>query len=60
MIPRRQQQPQIGLEDAAAGNGGGDEGGLPQGWDVGKDYDGKVYFIDHNTKKTTWIDPRER
>ncbi|XP_020283351.1 protein kibra isoform X2 [Pseudomyrmex gracilis] len=33
---------------------------LPEGWDVARDYDGKVYFIDHNTRKTTWIDPRDR
>ncbi|CAH1392775.1 unnamed protein product [Nezara viridula] len=33
---------------------------LPEGWDYGRDYDGKVYFIDHNNKKTTWIDPRDR
>ncbi|KAL7300383.1 hypothetical protein TKK_0007004 [Trichogramma kaykai] len=33
---------------------------LPEGWDVAHDYDGKVYFIDHNTRKTTWIDPRDR
>lgn len=33
---------------------------LPAGWDYGTDYDGKVYFIDHNNKKTTWIDPRDR
>ncbi|XP_022903657.2 protein kibra isoform X1 [Onthophagus taurus] len=33
---------------------------LPDGWDVARDYDGKVYFIDHNSKKTTWIDPRDR
>lgn len=33
---------------------------LPTGWDYGTDFDGKVYFIDHNTKKTTWIDPRDR
>ncbi|KAI5738313.1 hypothetical protein M8J77_005331 [Diaphorina citri] len=33
---------------------------LPEGWDFAQDYDGKVYFIDHNTKKTTWIDPRDR
>ena len=33
---------------------------LPSGWDVGKDYDGKIYYIDHNNKKTTWVDPRER
>ncbi|XP_012149556.2 WW and C2 domain containing protein kibra isoform X1 [Megachile rotundata] len=33
---------------------------LPEGWDVARDFDGKVYFIDHNTRKTTWIDPRDR
>ena len=33
---------------------------LPSGWDLGRDYDGKVYFIDHITKKTTWVDPRDR
>ena len=33
---------------------------LPNGWDIGHDHDGKLYFIDHNTKKTTWIDPRDR
>jgi len=32
---------------------------LPQGWDLGTDFDGKVYFIDHNSKKTTWVDPRD-
>ena len=33
---------------------------LPAGWDVGRDFDGKIYFIDHNNKKTTWVDPRDR
>ncbi|XP_044747979.1 protein kibra [Coccinella septempunctata] len=33
---------------------------LPEGWDYGQDYDGKIYFIDHISKKTTWIDPRDR
>ncbi|CAH1235969.1 unnamed protein product [Diabrotica balteata] len=33
---------------------------LPDGWDYGRDYDGKIYFIDHISKKTTWIDPRDR
>lgn len=31
---------------------------LPKGWDVGRDFDGKIYYIDHNNKKTTWRDPR--
>ncbi|EEB17221.1 myosin-2 heavy chain, non muscle, putative [Pediculus humanus corporis] len=33
---------------------------LPEGWEYATDDDGKVYFIDHVTKKTTWIDPRDR
>lgn len=33
---------------------------LPDGWDYARDYDGKLYFIDHNNRKTTWIDPRDR
>ncbi|XP_065284096.2 protein kibra isoform X1 [Dermacentor albipictus] len=33
---------------------------LPSGWDIGTDYDGKIYFIDHINKQTTWIDPRDR
>lgn len=33
---------------------------LPDGWDIATDFDGKIYYIDHNSKKTTWIDPRDR
>lgn len=33
---------------------------LPDGWDVATDFDGKIYYIDHTNKKTTWIDPRDR
>ncbi|CAG9782517.1 unnamed protein product [Diatraea saccharalis] len=33
---------------------------LPDGWDFARDFDGKLYFIDHNNRKTTWIDPRDR
>ncbi|XP_076359495.1 protein kibra-like isoform X2 [Tachypleus tridentatus] len=33
---------------------------LPDGWDIGRDVDGKIYFIDHINRKTTWIDPRDR
>jgi hypothetical protein len=32
-------------------------GPLPPGWAIGYD-DGEPYFIDHNTKTTTWYDPR--
>ena len=33
---------------------------LPPGWQMFKDFDGKTFFVDHNTKQTTWIDPRDR
>ncbi|KAL4231016.1 regulation of hippo signaling [Mactra antiquata] len=33
---------------------------LPDGWEEGRDYDNKVFFINHNTQQTTWIDPRDR
>ena len=35
-------------------------GPLPEGWDMGIDFDGKPYFIDHKNKTTTWVDPRDR
>lgn len=33
---------------------------LPEGWEYSTDFDGKVYFIDHNSKTTSWIDPRDK
>ncbi|NXX50360.1 WWC2 protein, partial [Tricholaema leucomelas] len=33
---------------------------LPDGWEEARDYDGKIFYIDHNTKQTSWIDPRDR
>ncbi|XP_078459162.1 LOW QUALITY PROTEIN: protein WWC2-like [Lampetra planeri] len=33
---------------------------LPSGWEEARDFDGKVFYIDHNTKQTSWIDPRDR
>eukprot|EP01059_Diplonema_ambulator_P035964 TRINITY_DN8735_c0_g1_i1.p1 TRINITY_DN8735_c0_g1~~TRINITY_DN8735_c0_g1_i1.p1 ORF type:complete len:766 (+),score=116.55 TRINITY_DN8735_c0_g1_i1:92-2389(+) len=32
---------------------------LPAGWEIRSTDDGRVYFIDHNTKQTTWNDPRK-
>ncbi|KAG8804185.1 hypothetical protein FRC16_000125 [Serendipita sp. 398] len=33
-------------------------GGLPSGWEAKLTPQGKIYFVDHNTKTTTWEDPR--
>ncbi|XP_023223176.1 E3 ubiquitin-protein ligase Nedd-4-like isoform X3 [Centruroides sculpturatus] len=32
--------------------------GLPAGWSLQVAPNGRVFFIDHNTKTTTWVDPR--
>jgi WW domain len=31
---------------------------LPAGWEQRRRADGRVYFVDHNTKTTSWVDPR--
>ncbi|XP_028906646.1 protein KIBRA [Ornithorhynchus anatinus] len=33
---------------------------LPRGWEEARDFDGKVYYIDHTSRTTSWIDPRDR
>uniref|UniRef100_A0A3Q3G9T5 WW and C2 domain containing 1 n=1 Tax=Labrus bergylta TaxID=56723 RepID=A0A3Q3G9T5_9LABR len=33
---------------------------LPEGWEEARDFDGKVYYIDHINHCTSWIDPRDR
>nr|XP_035928044.1 probable E3 ubiquitin-protein ligase hulA [Halichoerus grypus] len=33
---------------------------LPAGWEEARDYDGRVFYIDHNARQTSWIDPRDR
>ncbi|XP_062396884.1 membrane-associated guanylate kinase, WW and PDZ domain-containing protein 3a isoform X2 [Sardina pilchardus] len=32
---------------------------LPSNWEMAYTETGMVYFIDHNTKTTTWLDPRQ-
>ncbi|CAG2162668.1 unnamed protein product [Oppiella nova] len=32
--------------------------GLPNGWSLQVAPNGRIFFIDHNSKTTTWIDPR--
>lgn len=34
------------------------EAPLPAGWEMRRSNDGRVYFVDHNTRTTTWNDPR--
>jgi hypothetical protein len=36
---------------------GATEDPLLKGWEERKTQDGQVYFVDHNTKSTTWVRP---
>jgi len=44
------------LEGAAAGQPSAE--GLPDNWSMQVAPNGRVFFIDHTTKTTTWVDPR--
>uniref|UniRef100_A0A6B2KWH6 WW domain-containing protein n=1 Tax=Arcella intermedia TaxID=1963864 RepID=A0A6B2KWH6_9EUKA len=37
-----------------------EEGPLPEGWEKAVDSTGRVYFIDHINKATSWDDPRKK
>ncbi|XP_046399673.1 E3 ubiquitin-protein ligase Nedd-4 isoform X2 [Ischnura elegans] len=49
-------------DDDGSGKGGEDEddglGPLPEGWEERIHTDGRIFFIDHNTRSTQWEDPR--
>nr|XP_046252559.1 membrane-associated guanylate kinase, WW and PDZ domain-containing protein 1 isoform X2 [Scatophagus argus] len=41
------------------GRGGGGAGGpLPENWELAFSDSGEPYYIDHNSKTTSWLDPR--
>ncbi|KAI9728740.1 MAG: hypothetical protein M1828_002846 [Chrysothrix sp. TS-e1954] len=35
-------------------------GELPGGWEERHTAEGRAYFVDHNTRTTTWVDPRRQ
>ncbi|XP_077445159.1 membrane-associated guanylate kinase, WW and PDZ domain-containing protein 1-like isoform X10 [Stigmatopora argus] len=45
-------EPQVSPEDSL--------GVLPENWEMAYTENGELYFIDHNTKTTSWLDPRCR
>ncbi|KAI4790890.1 E3 ubiquitin-protein ligase pub1, partial [Aureobasidium sp. EXF-8846] len=60
--PRRQQYIRMYGQNAAAGTiqqqPVSQLGPLPSGWEMRLTNTARVYFVDHNTKTTTWDDPR--
>lgn len=47
--PQESPQPVINLEPSF------ESGSLPAGWEVRSAPNGRPFFIDHNTKSTTWV-----
>ena len=45
---------------AAAGSTQAGSGPLPAGWEQRHTPEGRPYFVDHNTRTTTWVDPRRQ
>ncbi|KAH9977291.1 HECT-domain-containing protein [Lactifluus volemus] len=49
---------------AVIGAGGGTttagSGSLPAGWEERYTPEGRPYYVDHNTRTTTWVDPRRQ
>lgn len=49
---------------AVVGAGGGTttagSGSLPAGWEERYTPEGRPYYVDHNTRTTTWVDPRRQ
>lgn len=45
---------------AAAGTTSAGTGPLPAGWEQRFTPEGRPYFVDHNTRTTTWVDPRRQ
>lgn len=57
--PAGQRRLEYAQQTRTGASGTIDEEPLPAGWATGVAPNGRVFFIDHNTAKTTWEDPRK-
>ena len=44
----------------STGNTTAGSGALPNGWEERYTPEGRPYYVDHNTRTTTWVDPRRQ
>ncbi|KAI9835552.1 MAG: hypothetical protein M1819_002003 [Sarea resinae] len=51
---------QAGAVAMATGATTAGSGELPAGWEQRHTPEGRPYFVDHNTRTTTWVDPRRQ
>jgi len=65
-LSERQPSPPSGASNAnavsmmATGATTAGTGELPSGWEQRHTPEGRPYFVDHNTRTTTWVDPRRQ
>lgn len=52
--------PSAAVSMAALGTTTSGLGELPSGWEQRFTTEGRPYFVDHNTRTTTWVDPRRQ
>lgn len=52
--------PAAAVSMAATGGTTSGLGELPSGWEQRFTNEGRPYFVDHNTRTTTWVDPRRQ
>ncbi|KAK5465012.1 hypothetical protein LTS15_001575 [Exophiala xenobiotica] len=52
--------PQNAVAMMATGATTAGTGELPAGWEMRHTPEGRAYFVDHNTRTTTWVDPRRQ
>lgn len=53
-------QPVVNSTVAASNSTTAGSGSLPQGWEERYTPEGRPYYVDHNTRTTTWVDPRRQ
>jgi E3 ubiquitin-protein ligase NEDD4 len=58
--PNSQQQPQSAQAIPVNQQTTVGSGPLPAGWEQRFTPEGRPYFVDHNTRTTTWVDPRRQ
>jgi E3 ubiquitin-protein ligase NEDD4 len=54
VLSSQRANPTLSAHPLEAGAGAG----LPAGWSMQLAPNGRIFFIDHNDKKTSWVDPR--
>lgn len=58
--PATNAAPAAAATSMSTGNTTAGSGTLPNGWEERYTPEGRPYYVDHNTRTTTWVDPRRQ